>query len=144
MILILCILDFKDRKHAKFQFNWTISFQDINFYFVLPFFFVYLPSPNLGITPQEAYNTNARWSDACRGRNGLWTRTLDRYTRGGLPECVVSKMSGPPPETTQDRTQRPHANPRTEITIPHPTGNRTRAAVFEDRDSIEHTTGTDY
>ena len=23
----------------------------------------------------------------------------------GLPECVVSTMSGPPPKTTQDRTQ---------------------------------------
>ena len=32
-------------------------------------------------------------------------------------------------------------NPRTEIKIPHPAGNRTRAAGFEGRDSIEHTTG---
>ena len=34
-----------------------------------------------------------------------WTRTLDKYTRAGLPECVVRAMSGPPPEITQDRTQ---------------------------------------
>ena len=27
------------------------------------------------------------------------------YTMAGLPECMVRKMSGPPTETTQDRTQ---------------------------------------
>ena len=31
MILILYILDFENRKHTKFQFNWFISFQHINF-----------------------------------------------------------------------------------------------------------------
>ena len=36
------------------------------------------------------------------GGASLWTRTLDRYTRSGLPECVVSTMSGPPPKTAQD------------------------------------------
>ena len=46
------------------------------------------------------YNPNARGSDACRRSNSLWTRTLDRYTRAGLPEYVVSTMSGPPPKTT--------------------------------------------
>ena len=61
--------------------------------------------PNLGLTPYGTYNSNAHGSDACRGSNSLWTRTLDRYTRAGLPECVVSTMSGPPPETTHERTQ---------------------------------------
>ena len=59
---------------------------------------------NLELTPPGKYKPNARESDACRGSNSLWTRTLDRYTRAGLPECVVSTMSGPPPKTTQDRT----------------------------------------
>ena len=71
-------------------------------------FFVHLPTSNLGLTRLGTYNPNARGSDACRGSNSLWTRTLDRYKRAGLPECVVSTMSGPPPETTQDRTQRTH------------------------------------
>ena len=44
-------------------------------------------------------------SDACRGSNSLWTRTLDICTRAGFPECAVSKISGPRPETTQDRIQ---------------------------------------
>ena len=44
-------------------------------------------------------------SDAYMGSNCLWTRTLDRYTRADLPECVVSTMSGPPAETAQDRTR---------------------------------------
>ena len=32
-------------------------------------------------------------------------RSLDICTGAGLPECVVSTMSGPLPETTQDRRQ---------------------------------------
>ena len=67
------------------------------------FFFAYLPSPNLGLN-----KPNARGSDACRGSNSLWIRSLDRYTRAGLPECTVFTMAGPPPKTTQDRTQRTH------------------------------------
>ena len=31
MFLILYMLDFENRKHTKFQFNWLISFRDINF-----------------------------------------------------------------------------------------------------------------
>ena len=54
------------------------------------------------------YKPNARGSNACRGSNNPWNRTLDRYTRAGLPECVVSTMSGPQPKTTQVRTQRTH------------------------------------
>ena len=56
----------------------------------------------------------------------------------------VSTMSGPPPKITQDRTQRTHThNPRTEIKIPDPAGNRTRAAGLEGRDSTGHATATD-
>ena len=71
-------------------------------------FFAYLPSSNLGLTPPGTYKPNVRGSHACRGSNSLWTRTLDRYTRVGLPECVVSTMTGPPPKTTQVRTRRIH------------------------------------
>ena len=114
------------------------------FFFFLFFLFAYLPSPNLGLTSPGTYNPNARGSNACRGSNSLWTRTLDRYTRAGLPECVSSTMSGPPPKTTQDRTQRTHTpNPRTEIEIPDPAGNRTQAAGLEGRDSTNHATATD-
>ena len=34
-------------------------------------------------------------------------------------------------------------NPRTEIKIPDPAGNRTRAAGLEGRDSTDHATATD-
>ena len=105
-------------------------------------FFAYLPSPNLGLTPPGTYKPNARGSDACRGSNSLWTRTLDRYTREGLPECVLSTLSGPPPKTTQDRTHTP--NPRIGIKIPDPAGNVTWAAGLEGRDSTDHATATDY
>ena len=104
----------------------------------------YLPSTNLGLTSPGTYKPNARRSEALRGSNSLWTRTLDRYTRAGLPECVVNTMSGPPPKTKQDRTQRTHTlKPRTEIKIPDLAGNRTRAAGLEGRDSTDHTTATD-
>ena len=74
--------------------------------------FRYLPSPNVGLTPPPGtYNPNARESDACRGSNSLWTRTLDRYTRACLPEFVVSTVSGPPPERTQDRIQKKDTHP---------------------------------
>ena len=62
--------------------------------------FLLFTHPQLGLTPPGTYNPNARVSDACRGCNSLWTRTVDRYTRAGLPECVVSTMSGPPAKTT--------------------------------------------
>ena len=71
----------------------------------------YLPSPNVGLTPPGTYKPNAPGSDACRGSNSLWTRALDRYTRAGLPECVVSTMSEPPPKTTQDRIQEKDTHP---------------------------------
>ena len=35
-------------------------------------------------------------------------------------------------------------NPRTEIKIPYPAGNRTRATGLEGRDSTDHATATDY
>ena len=57
------------------------------------------------------YKPNAHGSDACRGSNSLWTRTLDRYTRAGLPECEVSTMSGTPSKATQDRTQTKDTHP---------------------------------
>ena len=71
-------------------------------------FLCYLPYPNIGLTPPGTYNPNAHGSDACRGSNRPWTRMLDRYKSAGHPESVVSRMSGPLPETTQDRTQRAH------------------------------------
>ena len=70
------------------------------------FFFAYLPSPNLELTLLGTYKPNA-----CTVSKSLWTETLDRYTRQGLPECVVSTMSGPPPKTTQDRAQTKDTNP---------------------------------
>ena len=115
------------------------------FFFLFFFFFAYLPSPTLGLTRPGTYNPNARGSDACRGSHCLLTRTLDRYTRACLPECVVSTMSGPSPKTNTGRnTEKGHTpNPRTEIKIPDAAGNRTRAAGLEGRDSTDHATATD-
>ena len=106
------------------QYVFLIQFH--HFYFFFFFLIAYLPSPNLGLTPPPpgTYKPNSRGSDACRGSNSLWTRTLDRYTRAGLPECVVSTMSGPPPKTTQDRTQTndTHPIPGQKLKFPIPLG----------------------
>ena len=112
--------------------------------FFLSFFFMYLPSPNLGLTPPGLITHMPVGLDAYRGSNCLWTRTLDRCTRVGLPECVVSTMTGPPQETAQDKTQdNGHSpNPRIGIKIPDPAGNRTRVAGLEGRDSTDHATAT--
>ena len=130
MIILLCIPHHKNIENAQFEF----------------FFFVYLPFPNLGLrpTPHGIYKPNARRSDACRGSNSLWTRTLDRYTKAGLPECVVSTMSGPPPETAQERTQdKGHTpNHRIGIKIPDPAGNGTWVAGLVGRVSTDHATAT--
>ena len=103
-----------------------------NGFLLLLFFFssVYLPFPKLGFTPPGSC-PNARGWDACRGSNSLWTRTLDRYTRTGLPECVVSTMSGPPPETTQDRKQRTHTQSQDSNENSWTAGNRTRVMGLE-------------
>ena len=56
-------------------------------------------------------------------RAGLWTRTLDKNTSVVLPESVVSRMSGPPPEITRDRTHKGHTTgTRIYIKIPDPSG----------------------
>ena len=62
------------------------------------------------------------------GGNRLRTRTLVRNTIESLLECVVSKMSGPPPKTTQDRTQRTHTQSVDKNWISDPAANRIRAA----------------
>ena len=88
-------------------FSLSLSFSFLSFFssFLLSF-------PNVGLsTHPGSYKSNARGSDACKGSNSLWTRTLDRYARAGLPECVVCTTSGPPPKTTQDRTQTMDTHP---------------------------------
>ena len=48
-------------------------------------------------------------------------------------------------DNTGQNTDKGHTpNPRTEIKIPDPAGNRTRASGLEGRDSIDHTMATDY
>ena len=85
----------------KFYFRICISMSIIKISY---WQFIY-PPPNQGLTPPGTYKRNVRGSDACRGSNSFWTRPLDRYTRAGLPKCVGNTMSGPPPKTTQGRTQ---------------------------------------
>ena len=47
-------------------------------------------------------------------------------------------------DNTGQNTDKGHtSNPRTEIKIPDPAGNRTRAAGLEGRDSTDHATATD-
>ena len=105
---------------------------EISFFILFSSSFIY-PPPITTYCP-GTYNPNAPGSYACRRSSSVWTRTLDIYTRASLSECVVS-MTGPPPETTQDSTPTKDSalNPRTEIKILDPAGNRTRAAGLDGR-----------
>ena len=47
-------------------------------------------SPQSTTYTPGTYNPNARGSDACRGSNSLWTRTLDRHTMCGQHNVRVS------------------------------------------------------
>ena len=79
----------------------TVMYKFLNVLLLLRLFTL----PQSRIYTPGTCNPNAYGSDACSGSNNLWTRTLDRYTRADLTECVVSTMSVPPPKSTQDRTQ---------------------------------------
>ena len=70
-------------------------------------FLCYLPFPNVGLTPPRTYNPNAlgQMPVGVSKDYGAEHWTDRDYIRADLPECVVSTISGPPPETTQDRTQ---------------------------------------
>ena len=131
MVLSVWIVERKnifDKKLFIIKIDLKIQISTFSFIF---------PPLNLELKPPGTYNPNA-----CRRSNSLWTKTLDRYTGAGLPECVVSTISGPSPEITQHRTQRTHTQSQEEIKIPEPAGNRTRATGLEGRDSTDHATTT--
>ena len=91
--------------------SFSSSYSFFFFFFFFFSFFSYLPSLNLGHTPQRLTIQMPVGQMPVGGATVFWSRTLDRYTRAGLPECVVSTMSGPPPKTTQDRTQTKDTHP---------------------------------
>ena len=83
----------------------------------------------------STYNSNVMDQQSVGGAR-LWTRTLDKSTRADLhPESMLSRMSEPPPETTED-------SPRMEYKIPDPTRYRAWATGLESRNSIDHATAT--
>ena len=67
--------------------GWDMLSSILCVYFHVPavipssFFRCYLSFSNIEVTPHGTYDPNAHGSDACRGSNKLWTRTLNRYTR---------------------------------------------------------------
>ena len=110
----LCIVYIlKLRPNAMTNLKATIQRLGLKFFFFSSSSssLIYPPAIQDLHPPPGTYNPNARGSGACRGSNSLWARTLDRYTRAGLPERVVSIMSGSPPKTTQDRTQTKDTHP---------------------------------
>ena len=72
----------------------------------LSFFFIFVFTlPNIGLTLPGTYNSNDHGSDACMGRETM-NQNSRQEKRAGLPEPMVSRMTGPQPEPTQDRKQR--------------------------------------
>ena len=74
---------------------------------------------------------------------------MDQNTRhihkGGHPwMCGQHNVRASAGDSTGQNTDRGHTpNPRTDVKIPYPAGNRSRAAGLEGRDSIDHATVTD-
>ena len=59
--------------------------------------------------------------------------------------CGQHSVRASAEDNTGQNTDKGHTpNPRTDIKIPDPAGNRTRDAGLEGRDSTEHATVTDY
>ena len=56
--------------------------------------------------------------------------------------CGLHKVRASAEDNTGENTK-DLPNPRTEIKIPDPAGNRTRAAGLQGRDSTDHATATD-
>ena len=86
---------------------YTPSEMYIHQYFLLLLLFTL---PNLGLTPTLGLTTQMPVSQMPVGGT-VFGPEHQTYTRAGLPECVVNTMSGPPPETIQDRTQRKDTHP---------------------------------
>ena len=83
--------------------NYKFSFFFLSLLFILPQCRKYTL---LGI-----YNPNTRGTDDCREAKDCGPEPRYKYTRAGLPECVVNTMPEPPSETTQDRTQTNDTHP---------------------------------
>ena len=73
--------------------------------FFLSFFICYLSSPNVELTSQGLTTQIPVGQMPVAGVNRLWIRTLHRYARAGVPESMINKISGPPPEIIQGRSQ---------------------------------------
>ena len=102
-----------NKLHLRFKSHSRFVLIKQNICIQLSFFLFYLSSPmQLPTYAPRDLDPNTHGSDVCRGSNRPWTRTLDRQpTQGRDYLNVVNTMSGPAPETTQDRTQTRHIHP---------------------------------
>ena len=80
---------------------------DITFFL---FFICYFPFPIVGLTPPLAgLTTQIPIGQIPVGEHRLWTRTLDRYTRTGLPEiCAQQKIRATAWDNTGRNTKDTH------------------------------------
>ena len=67
------------------------------------------------------------------GGHRVWTRTQNKITSAGLPESLVSRMSGPSPKTTQTKNSLPLPGKRLKTQTPHRQSNSDRRTVLEGR-----------
>ena len=69
--------------------------------------------------------------------------TLDKNPKMGVPESVVNRMQAIGRDNTGKNAEKGHtANPRIEIKIPDPGGNRIRAARMEATNATNYAMGT--
>ena len=105
---------------------------------------LYLSSSLIYPLPIQDLQAKCPWVRCLQGDQQSLDQNTRQIHKGGPPQCVVNTISGPPPKTTQDRTRRIQPNPRPEIKIPDPAGNRTWVAGLEGRGTTDHATATDF
>ena len=110
------------------RFTWKPNAHG-TFWNVFFFFFVYLPSPNLGLTPPETYNPNARGSDACKGEQQSLGQNTRQIHKGEPPwMCGQHNVRASAKDNTQDRTQTKdtHSIPGQKLKFLNPPGWKVR------------------
>ena len=122
---------------AQVQDKIFFSFNSLNFH--VNVFLYYLSSPNIGLTT-GTYNQMPVVKMPLGGATNCGPQHLTN-TQGCAFLHVWSTQCQAHRQKTQDRIQRTHTSPRTEIKIFHPAGKRTRAAGLEGRNSTDHATG---
>ena len=107
-------------------------------------FISYVPETGHYLLPRDL-QAKCPWNICQEGEQQSLDQNTRQYTRAGLPECVLSTISGPLPKTTQDRTHTKdtHSIQGQKLKFSTPPGIEPGPPRLEGRDSTDHAMATD-